>query len=133
TPYWVLGTWMFINGFGSGLFQAPNSSAIFGSVPPHRRGITSSIRALFGNVGMLFSMAFAMPLLAGSVTMDEMMEMFVVGGTNMPLEIQQAVTGAIALALFISSALTVPAIIVSALRGEDIRHEDLAAEPAATG
>ena len=43
----VLAIWMFINSFGSGLFQALNTSAIMLSVSPQRRGIASSMRAFF--------------------------------------------------------------------------------------
>lgn len=123
TPYWFIALMMLINGLGSGLFQSPNTSAIMASVPPDRRGITSSIRSLFMNLGMALSMAFAMPILLGSVSMDKMMEMFVIGGTNMSLAIQQAVTAGITSALWISCIITIPAIIVSVMRGTDIQHE----------
>ncbi|MDL5503859.1 MAG: MFS transporter, partial [Candidatus Methanoperedens sp.] len=43
TPYWVIAVWMFINSFGSGLFQPPNTSAIMSSVSPRRRGVASSM------------------------------------------------------------------------------------------
>ena len=44
-------------GLGSGLFQAPNSSAIMGSVPKHRLGIASSTIASMRNMGMVMGIA----------------------------------------------------------------------------
>lgn len=128
TPYWVLAVWMFVNGFGSGLFQPPNTSAIMAAVPFERRGVASSMRAFLVNTGMVISMTIALPLLITTIPLDVMMNMFVVGGMNMPMEMQITFTHGIAFVLLISSLLTVPAIIVSALRGsEDAgRHKERA-------
>ena len=126
TPYRVLAVWMFVNGFGSGLFQPPNTSAIMAAVPFERRGVASAMRAFLGNTGMVISMTLALPLLITTIPLDIMMNMFVVGGMNMPMETQITFTHGIAFVLFISSLLTVPAIIISALRGsEDAgRHKE---------
>jgi len=125
TPYGVIAVWMFVNGFGSGLFQPPNTSAIMASVPAGRRGTASAMRAFFNNTGMVISMTLALPLLVSTVPLADMMNMFVVGGMNMPVATQITFTHGITLVFFISCILTVPAIIVSALRGAD--------QPARTG
>ncbi len=119
TPYWILAVWMFINSFGSGLFQPPNTSAIMSSVTPQRRGVASSMRAFFNNAGMVLSMGIAFPLIMGTISLTEMMDMFVVGGGNMPIAVQEAFTGGITGAFILSSIITVPAIIVSAMRGKE--------------
>jgi EmrB/QacA subfamily drug resistance transporter len=122
TPYWILAVWMFINSFGSGMFQPPNTSAIMSSVSPQRRGVASSMRAFFNSTGMVLSMGIAFPLIMGTVSLAEMMDMFVVGGGNMPVAVQEAFTSGITRAFILSSIITVPAIIVSAMRGkEDIQ------------
>lgn len=124
TPYWILGGWMFVNGFGSGLFQPPNTSAIMASVPFERRGVASAMRAFLNNTGMVISMTIALPLLIATIPLEMMMNIFVVGGMNMPVETQITFTQGIAFVLVISSLLTVPAIIVSALRGiEDVGRD----------
>lgn len=46
-------------GLGSGLFQAPNSSALMGSVPKHRLGIASSTVASVRNIGMVMGIAIS--------------------------------------------------------------------------
>lgn len=121
TPYWVIALWMFVNGFGSGLFQPPNTSAIMASVPVDRRGNASAMRAFFNNTGMVISMTLALPLLISTVPLDQMMNMFVVGGMNMPVAIQISFTHGITAVFILSCFLTVPAIIVSAMRGRDDR------------
>ena len=121
TPYWVIALWMFINGFGSGLFQPPNTSAIMASVPVDRRGTSSAMRAFFNNTGMVISMTLALPLLISTVPLDQIMNMFVVGGMNMPLATQVIFVRGITMVFILSCILTVPAIIVSALRGPDSR------------
>jgi len=117
TAYWTIAVWLFISGFGSGLFQPPNTSAIMSSVPLDRRGAASAMRAFFQNTGMVISMTIAMPLLINTVPLDEMMNMFVFGGIHQPVAIQVAFTHGITLAFWISSIITIFAIIVSALRG----------------
>jgi EmrB/QacA subfamily drug resistance transporter len=118
TPYWVIALWMFVNGFGSGLFQPPNTSAIMASVPVDRRGTASAMRAFFNNTGMVISMTLALPLLISTVPLDQMMNMFVVGGMNMPVATQISFTHGITAVFILSCFLTVPAIIVSAMRGQ---------------
>lgn len=134
TPYAWIALSMLVNGIGSGLFQSPNTSAVMAAVPLERRGITSSVRALLNNLGMVLSMAIATPVLLGSVSMEMLMEMFVVGGTNVPIAVQEAVTAGIAFAFVIATLLTVPAVVASALRGTDVRdlssHEAGDADPA---
>ncbi|VVB95655.1 Putative multidrug resistance protein MdtD [uncultured archaeon] len=124
TPYWILAVWMFINSFGSGLFQPPNTSAIMSAVTPQRRGVASSMRAFFNSAGMVLSMGIAFPLIMGTISITEMMDMFVVGGAHMPVAVQEAFTGGITRAFILSALITVPAIIASAMRGkEDIRKD----------
>ena len=61
----------------------------------------------------------------GTISMTEMMDMFVIGGAHMPVAVQEAFTGGITGAFILSAIITVPAIIVSAMRGkEDIRRDN---------
>ncbi len=47
--------WLLVLGTGSGLFAAPNTTAIMNSVPPETRGVSSGMRATFQNSATLFS------------------------------------------------------------------------------
>jgi EmrB/QacA subfamily drug resistance transporter len=46
-------------GLGTGLFVSPNTSSIMTSVPPHRRGVASSLRTISFNIGFLASLNIA--------------------------------------------------------------------------
>jgi MFS family permease len=62
---------VFLNGVGSGLFSAPNTSLIMSSVPAEARGAASGMRATFQNAGMVLSIGVFFSLmvagLAGSL------------------------------------------------------------------
>jgi MFS family permease len=70
-PYWVFGLLIAANGIGSGMFAAPNSSSIMGSVPARQRGAASGMRSTFQNTGTALSIAVFFSLmiagLAGSL------------------------------------------------------------------
>ena len=53
--YWVFALFIGLNGIGGGMFAAPNSSSIMGSVPARQRGVASGMRATFQNSGTALS------------------------------------------------------------------------------
>jgi MFS family permease len=67
TPYPLLVVDMMLLGTGLGLFASPNMSSIMGSVPPDRRGIASSFRATFFNVGYTISLNLAILIMTFTV------------------------------------------------------------------
>ena len=48
-PYWAFAILIAANGIGTGMFSAPNSSSIMGSVPASQRGVSSGMRSTFQN------------------------------------------------------------------------------------
>ncbi|GAB3859794.1 MFS transporter [Nocardioides maradonensis] len=54
-PYWLFALILLVNGLASGLFAAPNVSAIMNSVPAHQRGAASGMRGTFFNAGSSLS------------------------------------------------------------------------------
>ncbi|WP_344778161.1 MFS transporter [Nocardioides panacisoli] len=54
-PYWLFAAILLLNGLASGLFAAPNASAIMNSVPAHQRGAASGMRGTFFNAGSSLS------------------------------------------------------------------------------
>jgi MFS family permease len=52
-----------INGIGSGLFAAPNTTAIMNAVPARQRGAASGMRATFMNSGMVLSIGLFFSLM----------------------------------------------------------------------
>src|SRR6185437_1737989 len=60
---------LLVLGTGSGLFAAPNTTAIMNSVPPETRGVSSGMRATFQNSASLFSIGlFFSIVIAGLAT-----------------------------------------------------------------
>jgi MFS family permease len=62
-PYWAFALLIALNGIGSGMFSAPNTSAIMSSVPPAHRGAASGMRSTFQNSGMALSIGVFFSLL----------------------------------------------------------------------
>ena len=65
--YPVFAVIVFANGVGQGLFSAPNTSSIMGSVPPERRGAASGMRATFQNSGMSLSIGIFFSLMVAGL------------------------------------------------------------------
>jgi MFS family permease len=67
--YWDFAVLILINGIGVGMFAAPNSSSIMGSVPPAQRGAASGMRSTFQNTGTALSIGvFFSLMIAGLAT-----------------------------------------------------------------
>jgi MFS family permease len=65
-PYWAFAVLIALNGIGSGMFAAPNTSSIMSSVPNRQRGAASGMRATFQNSGTALSIgAFFSLMIAG--------------------------------------------------------------------
>ena len=55
--YWQMGTLLFVQGCGMGMFAAPNAAAVMNSVPAENRGAASGMLATLQNAGQQISMA----------------------------------------------------------------------------
>ena len=65
-PYPAFALLIALNGIGSGMFAAPNSSSIMGSVPARQRGAASGMRSTFQNSGTALSIGvFFSVMIAG--------------------------------------------------------------------
>jgi MFS family permease len=75
-PYWLFALLIFLNGIGSGLFVAPNSTQIMNSVPATERGQASGMRATTVNAGMVLSIGvfFSLMIVGLAATLPTTME-----------------------------------------------------------
>jgi MFS family permease len=65
-PYCAFALLTFVNGVGTGMFVAPNTSSLMSSVPASQRGAASGMRSTFQNSGTALSIgAFFSVLVAG--------------------------------------------------------------------
>jgi len=62
-PYLAFAALLLVSGLGQGMFSAPNTSAIMGSVPPNRRGVASGMRSTFQNSGTALSIGLFFSLM----------------------------------------------------------------------
>jgi MFS family permease len=76
TPFWQLVVWQLVIGAGSGLFNAPNTSAVMGVVPPAKRGIGAGMRAMLVNTGFIVSIALAIGLITTAMNPQTMVAVF---------------------------------------------------------
>jgi MFS family permease len=76
SPYWLAATWLLINGLGSGMFNSPNTAAMMGSVPAHRRGIAGGTRMMLQNTGSVLSIAFVLAIITAAVPTKVLLSIF---------------------------------------------------------
>ncbi len=121
TPYWHLALWMLIAGFGSGLFNSPNSSNIMNAAGVTHRGEASGIRSLTTNTGMLISIAFSLVLVTQSIPRQAMLAIFAGTVRGIPASARHASVAAfihgLHLAFWVMAAIALLATILSVMRG----------------
>lgn len=61
--YWIFAVLTFLNGVGSGMFAAPNRTAIMNSVPARQRGAASGMTGTFQNAGNSLSIGIFFSLM----------------------------------------------------------------------
>jgi MFS family permease len=67
SPYWQSALWLATVGVGSGMFNSPNTAAMMGVVPAHRRGVAAGARTLLQNTGAVLSIAFVLAVITSAV------------------------------------------------------------------
>ena len=65
-----------IVGVGSGMFMSPNTAAMMGAVPAHRRGIAAGARVVLQNTGSVLSIAFVLAVVTAAVPKPTLLRIF---------------------------------------------------------
>src|SRR3954462_8890594 len=76
SSYWESALWLGLVGIGSGMFNSPNTAAMMGTVPVHRRGIAAGARVMLQNTGAVISIAFVMAIITAAVPKDILFKIF---------------------------------------------------------
>jgi EmrB/QacA subfamily drug resistance transporter len=76
SAYWLSTLWLFVVGVGSGMFNSPNTAAMMGTVPPHRRGIAAGARLMLQNTGAILSIAFVLAVITAAVPKTILFKIF---------------------------------------------------------
>jgi hypothetical protein len=58
------------------MFNSPNTAAMMGTVPAHRRGIAAGARTMLQNTGAVISIAFVMAIITSAVPQDVLLRIF---------------------------------------------------------
>src|SRR3954467_81754 len=84
SPYWETALWLGLVGIGSGMFNSPNTAAMMGTVPPHRRGIAAGARMMLQNTGAVLSIAFVIAVVTSGVPKEVLFKIFAGLASGLP-------------------------------------------------
>jgi EmrB/QacA subfamily drug resistance transporter len=76
SAFWVSALWLAIVGIGSGMFNSPNTAAMMGTVPVHRRGVAAGARMMLQNTGAVLSIAFVLAIVTAAIPKDVLFKIF---------------------------------------------------------
>src|SRR4051794_8405223 len=128
SPYWQAALWLFIVGVGSGMFNSPNTAAMMGTVPVHRRGIAAGARTMLQNTGAVISIAFVLAIVTSSVPKQTLFSIFSGVSTGLSERKLDPFVANMHTALWVLCATSVVGMFVSLLRP---RHESAPARAVA--
>jgi len=119
TPYWQSGLWLLIVGVGSGMFNSPNTAAMMGTVPAHRRGVAAGARMMLQNTGAVLSIAFVLAIITAAVPKDILFQIF--SGLTSGLSDAQLdpFISNMHIALWVLAATSIVGAVISLLRPHD--------------
>jgi EmrB/QacA subfamily drug resistance transporter len=125
TAYGWSAFWLALVGIGSGLFNSPNTAAMMGSVPAHRRGIAAGVRVMLQNTGAVISIAFVMAVITSAVPTDVLFKIF--SGVTSGLSTAQLAPfiSNLHVALWVLTGVSVLGAGVSMLRPAHVEHVEV--------
>jgi EmrB/QacA subfamily drug resistance transporter len=116
SAYWMSGAWLFVVGIGSGLFNSPNTAAMMGEVPAHRRGIAAGARTLLQNTGAVVSIAFVMAIITAAIPKNVLFAIFSGVTSGLASSALDPFIHNMHTALWVLTAVSVAGAIVSLMR-----------------
>ncbi|GAC1323419.1 MAG: MFS transporter [Thermoleophilaceae bacterium] len=116
SPYWQSTVWLFVVGIGSGMFNSPNTAAMMGTVPAHRRGIAAGARTMLQNTGAVISIAFVLAVITAAVPKDTLFRIFSGLARGLTTERLAPFIANLHLALWVLAATSLVGALVSLLR-----------------
>jgi EmrB/QacA subfamily drug resistance transporter len=94
TPYWIIGTGLFIAGCGSGAFLTGNTTQVMAALPAGSLGVVNGFRLMIMNVGIVLSVAITLTVLTSSVTPQLRDQIYAATLSRVsPLALDQLMTG----------------------------------------
>jgi EmrB/QacA subfamily drug resistance transporter len=130
SPYWETVLWLGLVGIGSGMFNSPNTAAMMGTVPPHRRGIAAGARMMLQNTGAVLSIAFVIAVVTSGVPKEVLFKIFSGLASGLPTAQLEAFISNMHTALWVLAATSLIGAGVSLLRPRHVGESNPAAVPA---
>jgi EmrB/QacA subfamily drug resistance transporter len=124
TAYVWSALWLLLVGIGSGMFNSPNTAAMMGVVPVHRRGIAAGARVMLQNTGAVISIAFVMAIVTSAVPKDVLFKIFSGLTSGLSNEQLQPFISNMHLALWVLAAISLVGAGISMLRPAHVREEN---------
>lgn len=123
TPLEQIEVILVVLGVGLGLFSSPNMSSIMGSVPAHRRGIASAVRATIFNTGNVVSIGLVAYIIT-TVIPYQVVSGLITGGyaSLTPGESIGFVAG-IGRAFIVTAFISLAGMFAASLRGPEIKND----------
>jgi EmrB/QacA subfamily drug resistance transporter len=116
TPYVWSALWLLLAGIGSGMFNSPNTAAMMGVVPVHRRGVAAGARVMLQNTGAVISIAFVMAIITAAVPQDVLFKIFSGLTSGLSAEQLQPFISNMHLALWVLAGVSLLGAAISMLR-----------------
>src|SRR5690348_13381395 len=116
TSYVWSALWLLLVGIGSGMFNSPNTAAMMGAVPMHRRGIAAGARVMLQNTGAVISIAFVMAIVTSAVPKDVLFKIFSGITSGLSTQQLQPFISNMHLALWVLTGISLLGAVVSMLR-----------------
>jgi len=123
TAYVWSAVWLLLVGIGSGMFNSPNTAAMMGVVPVHRRGVAAGARVMLQNTGAVISIAFVMAIVTAAVPKDVLFKIFSGLTSGLSNEQLQPFISNMHLALWVLAAISLLGAVISLLRPKHVRVE----------
>ena len=121
TAYVWSAVWLLLVGVGSGMFNSPNTAAMMGVVPVHRRGVAAGARVMLQNTGAVISIAFVMAVVTAAVPKDVLFKIFSGLTSGLSNEQLQPFISNMHLALWVLAAISLLGAGISLLRPKHVR------------
>jgi MFS family permease len=124
SPYWQSAVWLGLVGIGSGMFNSPNTAAMMGVVPVHRRGVAAGARVMLQNTGAVISIAFVLAIVTSAVPKDVLFKIFSGVTSGLSTAQLQPFISNMHLALWVLAAISLLGAAISLLRPKHV-HIDV--------
>jgi EmrB/QacA subfamily drug resistance transporter len=121
SPLWLVVLAAVINGLGSALFFPANSSAVMANAPARSYGVASGLLRMLANIGMVCSFAVALLVASAAISRQAAFAIFL-GTSQLTARLAQAFVTGIHAALLLSIGLLGLALLLSLLRGREVRQ-----------